>query len=234
MRRRALLRRLAGPAVLGTAGCLSEPADAPRPGSRSPTATTTATPRSVERTDDGSDDTGTPAAGVPRRLSLDAVADDGLGSNYDVAASATVAEPRVTADHTATVVVRLRNRGDRDRTLTYVARECNRNMLSASLPGGDGGLVLAPADAGLERADDRCWRLRHREASCGIPAVPKSVELPADETVTWRFDVWATPKGPCMPPGRYRFRRRFHEGDGTPDETAPAMVLALSVTVPDD
>lgn len=166
-------------------------------------------------------------------MALASLDDAALRSSLDVAASATVVEPRVTAEHTATVEVALDNRGDDDRTLTYVAPECGMNALFGGREGGDARVVLAPADREWAPASESCWRVRDRNVSCGIPAVPKEVELPFGERVTWRFSLWATGNGRCMPPGRYRFRRPFREGAGTPTDGSPTLSLTLAVSVPD-
>jgi hypothetical protein len=230
MRRRALLAGLAAGSALGGAGCLSAPrgqvTDSP-----TATATASATPREVEGTLD--DATATPVDGTPRTVSVMALDDAELRSAYDVAASATVTGPRVTTEHTATVRVTLANHGGRDRTLTYVAEECSRNMLFGSRVDGEGNVVLVPADSEWTRERERCWRARDRYVSCGIPAGPKDVDLPAGERVIWQFALWATGGGPCMPPGRYRFERAFTAKGRTPAPDAPSLTVSLAVAVPD-
>lgn len=228
MRRRAYLRRVvACGAPLAVVGCLQHEEVRGTGGSTdSTTATTspTATPRELDGTPKAT--TRTPADGIPRRVTLVGADDAALRSTYDVAANPTVVEPRVTNEHTATVRVTLTNRGDRDRTLTYAAEECDLNVMEGDQVDGDARLMLAPADLDWEPASDRCWRAHDRNVSCGIPATTHEVDLPADGVVEWDFDLWAPPDGTCMPPGRYRFERAFDEG-------AASLSVTLALSEPD-
>lgn len=227
MRRRTLLRRVAGGATLtGLAGCLERHRFRTAGDSATPTLapTDSPTPRAVDDTADGATETAT--YGAPRAVSVGGVEDAAVRSAFEVAASVEVTRPRVTADHTARVEVTLENHGDRGRTLTYEAPECDMNALFGGSVAGDARLVLAPAESGWAPASDRCWRARHEDVSCGIPVTTHEVDLPPGESVVWPFDLWATPSGACMPPGRYRFERAFDEGAAT-------VALTLAVRRPD-
>lgn len=228
MRRRTLLRRVAtGAAVCTLAGCLERrrlDGDPRSARSATTTSSTTATPRAVDGTPETP--TSSPASGLPRRASLGDVDDGHLRSTLDIAAEVTVTEPLVTDAHTAQVRVTLENDADRDRTLNYTAAECDLNLLRGSQVDGDGRLLLAPGGTDWTPAEANCWRARHRNVSCGIPAPTHGVDLPAGEAVTWRFDLWATSGGPCMPPGRYEFERSFDDG-------AAGLSLTLRLTDPD-
>lgn len=230
MQRRAILRRLAASApAFATGGCLGRrPADVvgpgPSTGTASPNETPTRTPAAVDGTPAAA--TRTPTEGTPRHVSLAGREDGPLRTSLGVAATATVVEPLVTDAHTAQVGVTLENRGERDRTFTYEALECDLNVLEGERLDGDGRLLLVPAGLNRTSAADACWRARVANVSCGIPVTTHGVDLPGGGRVTWTFARWAAPRGPCMPPGRYRSRRGFDDG-------AAAMRVTLRLTAAD-
>lgn len=68
------------------------------------------------------------------------------------------------------------------------------------------GLLLLPAEAGIERRDKQTWMPKTGEGGLGAPMVTREPELNPDETVTGTWDVWGDPEHVSfIEPGTYHF-----------------------------
>lgn len=236
MNRRTVLGVLGSAAVSGLAGCLGGPrtTDSPTP---SPTDTRTDPPQTVVGTSPGARTSIAPPATEARAVSLADVETAGLEDAFDVRAEVALTEDRITGDATARVRVGLHNRAAERRALTYLATECGANYLFGGREDGDTGLALVP-EPHLEGGSTTCWRTGPETVvtSCGIPVTTNVVELAAGETVTWTFACLQSAGKYCLPPGRYRFERRFgslgrgDDGAGsTLEGTTASLAFALDL-----
>lgn len=190
--------------AIGLAGCLESAQD-----------TTTATQQREVTQDMISSSSVTPpqAAEILRRITI--AQQDDVPTNPDVALTAAIRSPFVTAEQTAQLRIAFTNTAGHEREFKFGVPPPFSEFWSVQL-NGEPVLFLLSLNPKFEKTASDCWRPA-TDAQIQMVLKQYLVTLGPGETVSRDVEVWGSNQNDtdeCLVPGRYRFEESYDLPEG--------------------